>query len=49
MNKMDQTMEKKVLNDFVAYGRALTEESGPEPRLDGKGHPPKRLHFGSEA
>lgn len=31
MNKMDQTMEKKVLNDFVAYGRALAEERGRNP------------------
>jgi membrane-bound serine protease (ClpP class) len=29
--KMDKTMEKKVLNDFVAYGRALTEERGRNP------------------
>jgi membrane-bound serine protease (ClpP class) len=28
LGKMDQTMEKKVLNDFVAYGRALAEERG---------------------
>ncbi len=28
MSKMDPTMEKKVLNDFVAYGRALAEERG---------------------
>jgi membrane-bound serine protease (ClpP class) len=26
MGKMDKTMEKKVVNDFVAYGRALAEE-----------------------
>ena len=44
--KIDPTMEKKVLNDFVAYGRALAEETGPERRLDGKGHPAERLHFG---
>ena len=31
MGKMDKTMEKKVLNDFVAYGRALTEERGRNP------------------
>ncbi len=29
--KMDPTMEKKVLNDFVAYGRALAEEHGRNP------------------
>lgn len=29
--KMDQTMETKVLNDFVAYGRALAEEHGRNP------------------
>jgi len=29
--KMDQTMERKVLNDFVAYGRALAEEHGRNP------------------
>jgi len=28
MGKMDKTMEKKVVNDFVAYGRALAEERG---------------------
>ena len=28
MGKMDKTMEKKVINDFVAYGRALAEERG---------------------
>jgi membrane-bound serine protease (ClpP class) len=26
--KLDKTMEKKVVNDFVAYGRALAEERG---------------------
>jgi membrane-bound serine protease (ClpP class) len=26
LGKMDKTMEKKVVNDFVAYGRALAEE-----------------------
>ena len=31
MGKMDPTMEKKVLNDFVAYGRALSEERGRNP------------------
>ena len=31
MSKMDKTMEKKVLNDFVAYGRALAEERGRNP------------------
>ena len=31
MSKMDPTMEKKVLNDFVAYGRALAEERGRNP------------------
>ncbi|MFI5355447.1 MAG: ATP-dependent Clp protease proteolytic subunit, partial [Desulfobaccales bacterium] len=31
MGKMDKTMEKKVLNDFVAYGRALSEERGRNP------------------
>ncbi len=31
MGKMDPTMEKKVLNDFVAYGRALAEERGRNP------------------
>ncbi len=31
MGKLDQTMEKKVLNDFVAYGRALAEERGRNP------------------
>ncbi|MCX5892066.1 MAG: nodulation protein NfeD [Deltaproteobacteria bacterium] len=31
MGKMDKTMEKKVLNDFVAYGRALTEERSRNP------------------
>jgi membrane-bound serine protease (ClpP class) len=31
MSKMDKTMEKKVLNDFVAYGRALVEEKGRNP------------------
>lgn len=31
MSKMDPTMEKKLLNDFVAYGRALTEERGRNP------------------
>ncbi|MGO9621873.1 MAG: NfeD family protein [Desulfobaccales bacterium] len=29
--KMDPTMEKKVLNDFVAYGRALAEAHGRNP------------------
>ncbi len=29
--KMDKTMEKKVVNDFVAYGRALAEEKGRNP------------------
>ncbi len=29
--KMDKTMEKKVVNDFVAYGRALAEERGRNP------------------
>jgi membrane-bound serine protease (ClpP class) len=29
--KMDPTMETKVLNDFVAYGRALAEEHGRNP------------------
>ncbi len=29
--KMDQTTERKVLNDFVAYGRALAEEHGRNP------------------
>src|SRR4030042_1033692 len=28
MGKMDKTMEKKVVKDFVAYGRALAEERG---------------------
>jgi membrane-bound serine protease (ClpP class) len=28
MGKMDKTMEKKVVNDFVAYGRALAAERG---------------------
>lgn len=28
MGKMDKTMSKKVVNDFVAYGRALAEERG---------------------
>ena len=31
LGKMDKTMEKKMLNDFVAYGRALTEERGRNP------------------
>jgi len=31
MSKMDPTMEKKMLNDFVAYGRALAEERGRNP------------------
>jgi membrane-bound serine protease (ClpP class) len=31
MSKMDPTMEKKVLNDFVAYGRALAEGRGRNP------------------
>jgi membrane-bound serine protease (ClpP class) len=31
MGKMDATMEKKVLNDFVAYGRSLAEERGRNP------------------
>jgi len=31
MGKMDKTMEKKVLNDFVAYGRAVVEEKGRNP------------------
>ncbi len=29
--KMDKTMETKVLNDFVAYGRSLAEEHGRNP------------------
>jgi membrane-bound serine protease (ClpP class) len=31
LGKMDKTMEKKVLNDFVAYGRSLAEERGRNP------------------
>jgi membrane-bound serine protease (ClpP class) len=31
LGKMDQTMEKKMVNDFVAYGRALAEERGRNP------------------
>lgn len=29
--KMSKTMENKILNDFVAYGRALAEERGRNP------------------
>jgi len=29
--KIDPTMEKKMVNDFVAYGRALAEERGRNP------------------
>ncbi|MCL4501333.1 MAG: nodulation protein NfeD [Deltaproteobacteria bacterium] len=31
MGQMDKTMENKVLNDFVAYGRAITEERRRNP------------------
>ncbi len=31
MGKMDKTMEKKVVNDFVAYARALAEERHHNP------------------
>ncbi len=44
MGKADKTMEQKLLNDMVAYGRSLAGERGRNADWMEKADPPERLH-----
>ena len=44
MGKIDKTMEKKLVNDMVAFGRSLAGERGRNADWMEKADPPERLH-----